>query len=175
VRRAKVQVASVKRATPDCDLKPSVATAIGLSNGKARGARVLANKEKRRAGEIEVLVSERKLRFYRNAHCVIELPVGTARPGIQFYGRTRITQKRKAPTWTPTPNQRRLYKNLPASVPPGPKNPLGSRALNLAQGICASTARTSRRRSAAPSQTAASGCTMCISRRFSSSSMWARR
>ncbi len=101
---------------------------------QAREARIVPNTGKGRVGEIEVLVSERKLRFVHTSGCVIELPVGTARPGIQFYGLTRITKKRRDPTWIPTPNQRRLYRNLPTAVPPGPRNPLGSRALNLAQG-----------------------------------------
>ena len=45
-----------------------------------------------------------------------------------------MTQKREQPIWVPTRNQRRLYRGLPSRVVPGPDNPLGSRAINLAGG-----------------------------------------
>jgi lipoprotein-anchoring transpeptidase ErfK/SrfK len=45
-----------------------------------------------------------------------------------------VTQKRERPIWIPTRNQRRLYRDLPGRVVPGPDNPLGSRAINLAAG-----------------------------------------
>ncbi len=46
-------------------------------------------------------------------------------------GRTEITLKRRNPTWIPTPNMRKRNPELPDSVPPGPENPMGTRALNL--------------------------------------------
>jgi len=46
-------------------------------------------------------------------------------------GRTEITLKRRNPTWIPTPNMRERNPDLPEVVPPGPENPMGTRALNL--------------------------------------------
>ncbi len=46
-------------------------------------------------------------------------------------GRTEITLKRRNPTWIPTPNMRERDPDLPEVVPPGPENPMGTRALNL--------------------------------------------
>ena len=46
-------------------------------------------------------------------------------------GLTQIVLKRRNPTWIPTPNMRALDPTLPASIGPGPENPMGSRALNL--------------------------------------------
>lgn len=46
-------------------------------------------------------------------------------------GRTEVTLKRREPTWIPTPSMRLRNPALPAAIPPGPDNPLGSRALNL--------------------------------------------
>lgn len=47
-------------------------------------------------------------------------------------GYTEITLKRFEPTWIPTPNMRERDPSLPARVEGGdPKNPLGTRALNL--------------------------------------------
>lgn len=50
-------------------------------------------------------------------------------------GSWKIVQKRYLPTWSnPAPNG--WGKDMPASIPPGPSNPLGTRALNLnASGI----------------------------------------
>jgi L,D-transpeptidase ErfK/SrfK len=46
-------------------------------------------------------------------------------------GRTEITLKRRNPTWIPKPNMRQRNPDLPEAVPPGPSNPMGTRALNL--------------------------------------------
>lgn len=84
-----------------------------------------------RPGTVLVDVSARHLYHFKSDRLAEVFLVGVARPGIQFYGSTQIYLKRDNPVWVPTRNQRRLYKNLPASVPPGPDNPLGTRALNL--------------------------------------------
>lgn len=46
-------------------------------------------------------------------------------------GYTEIVLKRRNPTWIPTPTMRAADPTLPESIPPGPDNPMGSRALNL--------------------------------------------
>lgn len=46
-------------------------------------------------------------------------------------GRTRVVQKVVGPSWSPTANMRRRDPGLPAFVPPGPDNPLGTHALYL--------------------------------------------
>lgn len=46
-------------------------------------------------------------------------------------GRTSITAKRPNPTWRPTPRMLRENPDWPREVPPGPNNPLGTRAMNL--------------------------------------------
>jgi len=85
-------------------------------------------------GTIVVRISERRLYHLTGPGQAVSYSIGAARPGIQFYGRTMVTLKRERPIWIPTPNQRRLYRGLPGRVDPGPKNPLGSRAINLAGG-----------------------------------------
>lgn len=51
-------------------------------------------------------------------------------------GKTRITQKKKAPTWTPPASihAEHIEKGdpLPKVVPAGPDNPLGAYAMRLA-------------------------------------------
>lgn len=46
-------------------------------------------------------------------------------------GRTVVVQKVVGPDWRPTPSMRRRNPRLPAHVPPGPDNPLGTHALYL--------------------------------------------
>ena len=58
--------------------------------------------------------------------------IGIGREGFETpRGRTRIVRKRRNPTWYPTKSSRQEDPSLPRAVPPGPDNPLGSRALYL--------------------------------------------
>lgn len=63
---------------------------------------------------------------------VVTYPIGVGRIGWETpTGVTRIVRKREAPTWTPPASIRLLRPWLPATVPPGPGNPLGDYALDL--------------------------------------------
>ena len=55
--------------------------------------------------------------------------IGTEEAGIPR-GASRIVRKRPNPVWTPPPSVRAEVPDLPASVPPGPDNPLGAFALD---------------------------------------------
>ncbi len=58
--------------------------------------------------------------------------IGIGRDGVETpRGTTKIVRKKKNPTWYPTAATRRDNPDLPKVVPPGPDNPLGSRALYL--------------------------------------------
>lgn len=46
-------------------------------------------------------------------------------------GRTRVVYKDPEPDWRPTPAMKRRNPEWPDYVPPGPDNPLGTRALHL--------------------------------------------
>jgi len=46
-------------------------------------------------------------------------------------GRTRVTFKDPQPDWRPTPAMKQRNPDWPDYVPPGPDNPLGTRALHL--------------------------------------------
>lgn len=46
-------------------------------------------------------------------------------------GYTEVVRKKVGPTWTPTPSMRERFTDLPAFLPPGPENPLGTHALYL--------------------------------------------
>lgn len=58
--------------------------------------------------------------------------IGIGREGLSTpTGTTKIVRKKEGPTWRPTPRMRKEDPALPASVPPGPENPLGTHALYL--------------------------------------------
>lgn len=58
--------------------------------------------------------------------------IGIGRDGFDTpKGRTKIVRKAKNPTWYPTESKRKLDPTVPKVVPPGPDNPLGTRALYL--------------------------------------------
>jgi len=57
-------------------------------------------------------------------------PLGIGREGLDTpLGLTKVVRKKDGPTWRPTARMRKEDPKLPASVPPGPDNPLGSHAL----------------------------------------------
>jgi L,D-transpeptidase ErfK/SrfK len=67
---------------------------------------------------------------------VTTYPIGIGKVGWATpLGRTKIVSKRKNPVWTPPASVRREHAEagdpLPARVPAGPDNPLGTRAMNL--------------------------------------------
>lgn len=84
---------------------------------------------------ILVNVSERKLFFYDEGSLVKEYRVAVGAPGYSTpRGDFVITMKRFMPTWS-NPGSA-WAASMPRTIPPGPSNPLGTRALNLdAPGI----------------------------------------
>ena len=58
--------------------------------------------------------------------------IGIGREGLRTpVGQTTVEGKKVGPTWTPTERMRREDPKLPAFIPPGPTNPLGTHALYL--------------------------------------------
>jgi lipoprotein-anchoring transpeptidase ErfK/SrfK len=86
---------------------------------------------------IVVRVSELRLYLYRGTRLVRSYPVATGQLGRYPtpLGHWRVVGKRVNPTWVnPAPDG--WGASLPRVIPPGPGNPLGTRALDLdAQGI----------------------------------------
>lgn len=70
--------------------------------------------------------------YYFAPKAVVSYPVGTGRAGCETpLGETHVAGKRAAPSWTPPETIRAERPELPAVVPPGPDNPLGTFALDL--------------------------------------------
>jgi len=57
--------------------------------------------------------------------------VAVGRPSEQWTGVVYVGRKSEWPSWSPTPSMRKRDPKLPATMPGGPGNPLGARALYL--------------------------------------------
>ncbi len=90
---------------------------------------------------IVVNIPEMRLYYYPAKQAgqpqqVVTHPIGIGREGRDTpLGKLSIIQKRENPSWTPPESVRKEHAAagdiLPAVVPPGPENPLGSRAMRL--------------------------------------------
>jgi len=82
-----------------------------------------------------ILINLAEMRMYdfvtdpENPHTY---PIGIGRDGLNTpLGKTKIVRKKDGPSWRPTARMRKADPNLPAVVPPGEENPLGTHALYL--------------------------------------------
>lgn len=79
-------------------------------------------------GTIVVRTGKRRLYYVTARGRAISYRVGVGRRGRQWSGKTRVARKVVNPSWiNPYDRKKRV-------VPPGPRNPLGVRALALAHG-----------------------------------------
>ncbi|WP_376801726.1 L,D-transpeptidase [Candidatus Raskinella chloraquaticus] len=83
------------------------------------------------AGAIVIRNHERALYFTLGGGRAIRYPIAIGRQAKQWVGSTVVERKVPFPVWQPPAVVRADSPNLPALVPPGPKNPLGTRALVL--------------------------------------------
>uniref|UniRef100_A0A3B0LVR7 Putative L,D-transpeptidase YcfS n=1 Tax=Arsenophonus endosymbiont of Trialeurodes vaporariorum TaxID=235567 RepID=A0A3B0LVR7_9GAMM len=89
-----------------------------------------------------IIVNLAELRLYyfpKGSNKVMVYPIGIGQLGANTPKMvTTVSQLIKNPTWTPTPNIRKLYAAdgviLPAVFPAGPDNPMGLYALRLSYG-----------------------------------------
>lgn len=82
---------------------------------------------------VVINLAEMRLYYYKTAGAMpITFPIGIGRDGLRTpLGQTNIQRKMSGPTWRPTDRMRKEDPTLPASVPPGPENPMGTHALYL--------------------------------------------
>ena len=87
---------------------------------------------------VVINLAEYRLYYYpKNGGTVYTFPIGIGRTGFKTpQASTRIVAKIVNPTWYPTASARKEHleigDKLPPAVPPGPDNPLGDLALQLA-------------------------------------------
>ncbi|MGE0653562.1 MAG: L,D-transpeptidase family protein [Alphaproteobacteria bacterium] len=73
-----------------------------------------------------------RLYYFVSGELAFTAPVGLGHRAHETpLGKTTVVRKAKDPTWYPTENARDDFPELSAVIPPGPDNPLGTRALYL--------------------------------------------
>ncbi len=132
-RRFGVGPLNIIEANPGLDpLLPPPGTRITLPT-----ALLVPNVERK---GIVINLAELRLYYFDNsAKKLYVFPVGIGRIGLDTpLGVTKIVQKEKNPTWTPTQGTRDRFaaegKTLPDVVPAGPDNPLGLFAMRMGFG-----------------------------------------
>ena len=111
-------------------------------------------------GTIVVRTSEKRLYYVLGDGAALRYPVGVGEPRFQWTGELWVSSKQVNPTWRPTARMRRENPRLPKAVGPGPRNPLGPRALYLGWGEYRIHERPRRIRSVPPHRAAAFACIM---------------
>jgi L,D-transpeptidase ErfK/SrfK len=87
-----------------------------------------------RRGLVVNLGDLRLYHFDRDPDAPASYPIGIGREGVVTpIGATSVAGKRRNPTWRPPASILRERPELPRAVPPGPDNPLGAFALDLAR------------------------------------------
>jgi L,D-transpeptidase ErfK/SrfK len=81
---------------------------------------------------IVINLAEMRLYWFPPGNTPVTMPLGIGSEGWDSrQGVTSVVRKSIDPTWFPPPSVRAEEPDLPAAVPPGPDNPLGTRALYL--------------------------------------------
>jgi L,D-transpeptidase ErfK/SrfK len=82
---------------------------------------------------VVINLAEMRLYYFKTPNTEpVTFPIGIGRDGLKTpLGVTTVVRKKEKPTWIPTERMRKEDPTLPAIVPPGPDNPMGSHSLYL--------------------------------------------
>jgi lipoprotein-anchoring transpeptidase ErfK/SrfK len=103
-------------------------TCLLLQTGRAREIVEIEGYE---PGTIVISTHARKLYYVISPGSAIQYKIGVGRKGKQWTGISFVAEKRVNPAWSPPPEVKKAEPWLPDVILPGPKNPMGSRALLL--------------------------------------------
>ncbi len=113
-------------------LAGAIMTIAGLGQASAR--ELVPVGDGFQAGTIVIKTSERRLYYVIGRGQAVRYPVAVGMPGKEWAGQTYIARKEVNPVWGPPAEVKRDKPSLPDLIPPGPRNPLGPRAMVLAHG-----------------------------------------
>jgi len=87
--------------------------------------------DQKKPGTIVVDSAEKFLYLIEEGGTALRYPIAVGSEANVWSGEAVIGRRADWPSWTPGKQARKMVPSLPASVPGGAKNPLGSRALYL--------------------------------------------
>jgi lipoprotein-anchoring transpeptidase ErfK/SrfK len=85
-------------------------------------------------GTIVIRTAEKRLYYVLGDGLAVRYPIAVGEPRFQWTGELWVSSKQENPIWRPTARMRRENPGLPIAMGPGPRNPLGPRALYLGWG-----------------------------------------
>lgn len=137
---ATVSAASASLAAPalaqfqnTTEVERDVSTAVKRNISSFRTLRWEPYFDNTRNGAILVDITSRALHFWSEDQSIYKLYPSSIPMSEELTrrGRTHVTFKDPNPSWRPTPSMKRRNPEWPDFIPPGPDNPLGTRALHL--------------------------------------------
>jgi lipoprotein-anchoring transpeptidase ErfK/SrfK len=91
----------------------------------------VAYETKARPGTVIVDTQTKNLYYITGASRALRYRIGVGRQGFGWAGIVNVGRKAEWPDWRPPADMRKRDPSLPEHVPPGPRNPLGARAIYL--------------------------------------------
>lgn len=107
------------------------AASVTMSAAPVQAREIVETGDSHGYGTITIKTSEKRLYYSLGDGKAIRYSVAVGSPRNQWFGTTWVSEKKENPRWTPTPSMRKRNPRLPKYMAPGPKNPLGVRALYL--------------------------------------------
>lgn len=108
-------------------------TGVPRSLGRSTSI-VVAYASEEKAGAVIVDTRSHALYLILSATQARRYTISVGRDGFRWSGTVKVGAKKEWPYWTPPAEMRQRDPTLPESVPPGPLNPLGARAIYLHRG-----------------------------------------
>ena len=115
--------------TGACAILAALFLLLGSAGHQVHARDVVSIDHNYAMGSIVIDTAGRKLYYSLGHRRAIMYPVAVGKAGFQWFGESFVQTKRKNPGWSPTARMRRM--GYPRYVPPGPRNPLGPRAIYL--------------------------------------------
>lgn len=116
-----------------CPAVSPAQTKVPRTLGRSTSA-VVSYAGKERPGTVIVDTKSRLLHLVLSQTEARRYTISVGRDGFRWSGTVKVGAKQEWPFWTPPAEMRQRDPSLPESVPPGPFNPLGARAIYLFRG-----------------------------------------
>jgi lipoprotein-anchoring transpeptidase ErfK/SrfK len=120
-------------AVPQDEIQPQALKQVAQPQFK-RG-QIVAYTTPMAAGSIVVNTKQNVLYFVLGNGKAVKYRVATAKKGFEWSGTHTVSSKTQWPDWRPPVEMRQRRPELPAFMAGGPKNPLGARAIYIADTI----------------------------------------